>query len=335
MPAIDTVLMKDQLAEDMHSDWMKTYYRNFFEDLRRKSSKEEAAWSTAEKGRRWAIRALQMSHNYYVAPDMFGLVTAAQETMPEDEPVQPHDFPTPQGWMWVPNGITIIDIRGKMVPTSAILWNAFGGRVEVAFIVDKTHPMDYLKEVVDEDTPRLTPWAMQTLHFDQPIPRTTGMGIVLPPEDADQIEYIQDKETGTTTIYTPRGYSPEQLQIRERPDEVCQWLLACLRLMQQSITSVNEQGLPANLRRGLKGRVKFKQTRIAVIEYRRREAYMHDPTSTREYSHRFLRRGHWRRVWFKDEEGEKKQRPVFIHPTIVGDPSLPLLLREHVNALVR
>lgn len=332
MPPTDTILLKDILVEDLHSDWMKGYYTNFLESLANKSSTQVAAWGEPDKARRWAIRALQMSHNYYVAPEMFDLVTAAQVSMPEDEPVQAHDFPTPQGWMWVPDGITILDIRGRIVPTSALLWNSYGGQVDVAYLVDKLHKLD-LSGLTDENTPRLTPWTTQTLYLDQPIPKVTGMGVMLPPEDAEQVDYIMEK--GRTTIRGPRGYSAEDLQVRQRPDQVMQWLLACLRLMQQPLVSVNEQGLPANLRRGLKGRVKFKQTRISVIEYRRREAYMHDPTSTREYSHRFLRRGHWRRVWFKTEEGEKKQRPVFIHPTIVGDPRLPLLMRDHVNALIR
>lgn len=337
MPATDSVVLKDLVADSLHTDFMRRYFVAFEEDLASKSSTGKSEWEDPERARKALIQTLKTSYNYYVHPEMNALVTAAMETMPEDAPVTVQDFPTQQGWLWLPQGMVVIDIRGQMVPTSAFAWDLHGGKVVITFFVDRQHRMDPLRHAdyyTDPEMPRLTPWAMQTLQIDQPIPFVVSLGVVLPPEVANTIEYttVGDK----TAMFVPKGYAPEDLEVRERPDQCAAWLVACLRLMQQPLVTVTDQGLPANLRRGLKGRVRFKQTKISVIEYRRREGYMHDPDARREYSHAFLRRGHWRRVWFKTEDGDKQQRPVWIHPSIVnGGKGLPLLVRDHVSALIR
>jgi hypothetical protein len=80
-------------------------------------------------------------------------------------------------------------------------------------------------------------------------------------------------------------------------------------------------------------RMKLANYRATIIELRRRKGDPRGDTHF-EYSHRFLRRGHWRRQRCKDN-GEWTHKIIWIHPTVVGDPSLPFIIRDHVNALVR
>lgn len=60
-----------------------------------------------------------------------------------------------------------------------------------------------------------------------------------------------------------------------------------------------------------------------------------DAGTSVDWSHRWVVRGHWRMQRFKDENGEWRTRPVFIHPYIKGPGSKPILVRERINHLVR
>jgi hypothetical protein len=119
-----------------------------------------------------------------------------------------------------------------------------------------------------------------------------------------------------------------------RPDRILSFLFSALRIMREPVAVVERHGLPANMRKRVSTR-KLRNLHVTVIEYRRPASHPQAGT-TWTLSHRYYRRAHKRRVWYKDPDtGERKQRVVHIPSTICGDPSLPLMLREHVNALTR
>lgn len=372
MPALDSITLKHNLVNDAQTDVWKMMTESYWRSASGQRSQEEllhygqvapngivASYPSADAYRQYLVRAVQFSDNYYISPEMCVLVTAAAEAMPDDEQPKPEDFPTPGGWLLIPNGLVQTDIRGAAVVTNVIVWNTSGGRVRLTYLTDKFHPLDrantfdgLLKAAEEEkavdnprawarrtwdNMPRLTVWHDMDTDFHRPLPTALAMGAVIPPEISNQISVV-DLPNGNRRIAWPVGYDQEQLRSIINPtigpEPVFRWLLACLRLMQQELTTVTEQGMPANLRRSLKGKVRLKNSHVSVIEYRRRSASMpHE--SSREYTHRFLRRGHWRKQPYKNEEGEWDRKSIWIHPTLVGDPSLPLLLREHVKALVR
>lgn len=371
MPALDTVPLKHQLLEDMHGFIWRGMTDSYYRSASGQRSQDEmlhygtvatndlvASYPDADTYRRRVEKDVRFSDNYYVSPEMCVLVTAAAEAMPEDEQPKPEDFPTPGGFLLIPNGLVQTDIRGNAVVTNVILWNTTGGKVRLTYLTDKNHPLDKANTFAGllsaaeeekhpepqkwarqhwEELPRMTVWHDMEADFHRRLPTSMSMGAVIPPEISNQIS-VRDLPNGSRQIAWPVGYDQEQLRGVINPhvqtEPVFRWLLACLRLMQQELTTVTEHGLPANLRRSLKGRVRLKNTHVSVIEYRRRSASM-PSESSREYSHRFLRRGHWRKQPYKNEEGEWDRKSIWIHPTIVGDPALPLLLREHVKALVR
>lgn len=69
-------------------------------------------------------------------------------------------------------------------------------------------------------------------------------------------------------------------------------------------------------------------TEIVIVRLRREESPRQDDGDTdgeaRHFSHRFIRSGHWRNQWYPSV---KQHRQIYIHPTIVGDESLPLVVR--------
>jgi len=374
MPALDTVPLKHQLLEDMHTANWRVMTESYYNSATGQRATEEMlhfgasatndyvrTFPNVDAYRRRIERDVQFSDNYYVSPEMCVLVTAAAEAMPDEEEAKPEDFPTPGGFLLIPNGLVQTDIRGNAVVTNVIVWNTSGGVIRLCYLTDKNHPLDKantvsgLQHAAEEENhpnsrhwalarwaemPRLTVWHDMDHDFHAPLPQAFSMGAVIPPEISSQIAVL-DQPDGSRLIQWPLGYSQEELRkVSEiitpsmKAEPVFRWLLACLRLMQQELTTVTDHGLPANLRRSLKGRVRLKNTHVSVIEYRRRSASM-PSESSREYTHRFLRRGHWRKQPYKNDDGEWDRKSIWIHPTIVGDPSLPLLLREHVKALVR
>lgn len=356
MPPLDSFLMKQETLEDVGTEFYARYLRSWYE----RSSKAQygivsPSEITTDKEGRWLEQSapehgmvpadwqgfqkqlrhwLQLSHNYYVTPEMSVLVTAAADSWKDDETILAEDFPTEHGWMWIPGGIVEIDARGVPMPTSAVLWSMLGDAVTLVFFVDKRHPLDKEYGLGGmSGVSRLTPWCVVRSKIGEPVVRSLSLGMVIPPEMAKEMTI--HREGSSVAISFPKGYDPSALKPEIRPDAVMVWLVACLRLMQQTITKVTDTGLPANVRRSLRGKITMRHSHVTIIQYRRAEGARQDQESRRELSHRFLRRGHWRRQPYKNVDGEWDRRRIWIHPTIVGDSKLPLMLRDHVNALVR
>lgn len=301
-----------------------------------------------------------MAHTYYVSPEMCVLVTAAAEEMPDDERVHESDFPTEHGFLWIPHGIVQVDIRGAACVTSAVMWHVLGGTIHLTYLADKTHQLDRLstemgvREAAMEegrtqaeaskllrDMPRLTPWHDMAVGLGESLPRAVSLGMVIPPEHSRALKVI--KQGTSISIAWDKGYEMTDLMSQIASSQtvgpvvepVFRWLLSCLRLMQQPLTSVSTVGVPANLRRQHKDKTRMRNAAVTVIEYRRHEYSGEHEDSGRTFSHRFFRRGHWRQQPFKNDDGEWDRKRIWIHPTLVGDPSLPLKMRDHVQALVR
>lgn len=357
MPALDAIYLKQQFMDDMRTGAWHQFMHNFGESISGRANNgtasglpsDEDETVTGEKLTKRLARTATMSHAYYVSPEMSVLVTAAAESMPDDEEPQPWDFPTPQGFMLIPGAIVMLDVRGQPCATSVIMWDCYGGEAHLTYLADKMHPVDNLRNKIRANAngyteieaakifngfPRMSPWAFGGLVYGRPLPKTMMMGQVIPPEVAAKI-VITHTDT-STTMFSPEGWTPEQLPPGVKVEPTGRWLLACLRLMQQPLTNVTRVGLPGVVRNHLlRSKVKMRETAVSVIEFRRRAPGEFAPASGREYSHRFFRRGYWRRQPFKREDGEWDRRRTYIHPTIVGDPSKPLLMREHVLSLVR
>jgi len=281
------------------------------------------------------VRVARMSETFYVAPLMSKLVTAAAESWPEDEPVTAEDWPTSHGFMYVPGGVSTIDVRGQVNVTEVFTWEVRGPRTEVVWWTNKKYDTPVMREKIGwEEISQYTPWHVTVLKHGMALPMGMVMGTVIPPEVGAQMRWIVG-EDGQRSLFFPLGWSAEDLQPHWGVDRVSAWLVSALRIMQQPLAAVERKGMPANVRRGmLRYPVRLKQKAVTVIDFRRRVGDF-EHVGEREYSHRFLRRGHWRKQPYKRDDGEWDRRRIWIHPTVVGDPSKPLILREHVNALSR
>jgi hypothetical protein len=338
MTAIDAFHVKQTIYETLYRDDFHRYARGFVESLMEDATEQQQALpgyaTTGDQLVAREVRVARLSETFYVAPVMQAMVTAAAETWPEDEAITDEDWPTTHGFMYVPGGISVIDVRGQVSTTVAFTWEVQGNTTHVVWWTDKHYDSPYQRARYDWDSlPTYTPWHITVLKHGHPLPTALVMGTVIPPEIGRQMRWVANG--GQQSLMIPLGFSPDDLKPHVGVDRVSAWLVAALRIMQQPLATVDRKGMPANVRKRLDRRpMTLRQKAVTVIDFRRREADF-EHHGAREYSHRFLRRGHWRRQPYKRDDGTWDRRRIWIHATIVGDPDKPLILRNHVNALMR
>jgi hypothetical protein len=307
------------------------------------------------------VRALSASEAFWVSKDMLSLAVAGAEMMPDDSLVEGHIVPAPLGWMLFQEPISVTDIRGKLLRFHAVSWSVLSIKGQPGVVVywwthkyDEVDSVNIQSRTLDPGAysrlPLYTLAHISTMAFDRPIPRTISIsgpgGAVVPPEAEVKIF----EKDGTITWVLPtgllvhskeegRGFIPLDQSGEYRPTEMpspdLRVLTVIWRLMRQTITDVSDSTdrVPAYLRKTIKRQ--NTSERVSVIALRK-TIRTKETGRTVEWSHRFLRRGHWRHQWFGPRD-DRRQEWVWIHPSIVnaGREDLPLLVREHVNALIR
>lgn len=349
MSAIDAFHMRQVALDGIRTPWWHHFSDNYVDSLNGKAKDGTAPYMVNEGGTvpEWLSTGkhftdsvhsmLTMGETFYIAPGMHALVAAAAEEWIDDEPVQPEDLPTDSGFLWMPGaGLATIDIRGQVMHTNAMTWQRRGDVIRIVMWAHKRHdPPNIRAKPGWESLVDLTPWHCTEQPLGAPILQTVQLGTLLPPEISDAISYVPSPDGRGLSMLIPQGWSPEELMPSLRVNAQIAWLVSMWRIMQQEIAHVSRTGLPANVRRQYaKHPRRLKQTAVTIIEFRRVKGdYVEG--SGRTYSHRFLRRGHWRRQPYKRDDGTWDRRRIYIHPTIVGDPDKPLILRNHVQALMR
>lgn len=348
MPALDALHMKMRLTEDLADANTIQMLGYFIESVEGRDERravpnpgtfepDMTGPKLAERWRHW----LTMGYTFYVAPTMQTLVTAAAESMPQEHLV-PSDLPSEQGFLWIPGGIGSIDVNGNLLKHSAVLWSAYGGQVEVVWLVDKDDPEDSgnikLRERFGDlvGLQQLTVNHVSHITFGQPLPIKQGPTVLRP--EGVEIRFIPGETPDSLRIAT-RGEGAEEWSapsnFEPRTDPSLRWLLTCWRLMQQTVTSVVDEPAPRALRRQLQ-RQQLNDNAVSVIQLRQRAVSEYrGEGDLREWSHQWLVRGHWRNQPCKDPGGEWTTRLVWIHPYVKGPEDKPLLVREHVYSLVR
>jgi hypothetical protein len=345
---MDAYHRKTVLAEDLHTSFFVNYL-----DIRIRSVRGElgdavpspGTYDRSATGRSETNKmrvAIETGYTFYVSPQMEALVTAAAEALPDDDTVIPSDLPTPQGFLWIPGGLTVIDVRGRVLKYNGALWSAFGGGVFVWWLTDKYDDADTTNIEIRETTPprywatlpQLTPNGESRVRFSAPLPKSIGQTKVIPPEYRQSMRW--DPEAGGLVFWTEKGYTSAELEEwltpKVQPDATFRWLLACWRLMQQSVARLDDEPVPRQMRK-LGRRAGLPDGNVTVIKLRSSPS-RGDGSSLVEWSHRWLRRGHWRSQPYK-EDGHWVRRTIWIHPTVCGPDDKPLIIRDHVYDLRR
>jgi hypothetical protein len=283
----------------------------------------------ADDMRRW----LQVGECYYVSPHMMDLAVAASATMP-DENIYASDAPSTHGFMWMPQPMRFMDIRGRVLSCSAVLWAAMGDGCVLWWFSDKDDPIDMVnidmkRRFTAEEIvafPKLTLAAQASFRWGRPLPRTLTNATLIPNAAQADIHWDGDNLIFRTTEFLP-------LDVQVKRDPLMAMLLVIWRLMQQTLTSVQRERTDRGTWRHAK-RVKFRDHEVTVIALRRRAPSSEHGETTVEWSHQWIVRGHWRKQPCK-VEGEWTHRVIWISPFLKGPEDAPLLIRDRVNALIR
>lgn len=290
---------------------------------------------------RWQ-RATHVAETFYVDPRMRDVVTAAASTLP-DEPLLPEDMPTSHGFVLIPGGVGQVDTFGRLIVINAVLWMTSGGKVDLLMLTDKYDRNDFYNNEAAEggnppadDLPRFMPSSLLGITLNQTLPTKQTFAATLPPN-----VHVEQREglNGTYQLHILRedGTPAHEddvpdLDFGEHPDPVSRWLVATWRLMQQSLATVREEEPTRQVKRQLQRRNQ-EAPRVSVIALRRKT---HPTPGEREveWTHRWIRRGHWRQQPYKENDQWVK-RAIWIHPTICGPEDKPLLVRDRVYSLKR
>jgi hypothetical protein len=280
----------------------------------------------------------EAARTYYVGPDMMRLAVGAMEQLPEDAVVRKESPMSPQGFLWLPSPLRIIDLRGKLLAVNAVLWSVFGGGVVVWLMADKYDPLNAAwaegkgwDKQASAVLPRLTPWHMVTIRFGEPLPRTLQMRGQRPIPPEVEVTVTQDGDSVTWMI-ADDGMTADDLHPEYRPATEALFLTVVWRLMRQTIVELRPERPDKRSRRLAEKHLRGDR-HVTVIELRSREYHGHGER-TWVLDHRILVDGYYRRQWYGSGD-ERWWDYIYIHPHLRGPDDTPLVVTDKIRALVR
>lgn len=279
-------------------------------------------------------RGLDSAETIWTKGDLVDYVQYAAESMPP-EPLKDVDLPFPAGFVMLETPVLLPEIKSIGEHTSsletaevkAVLWRptviTLGewphGERQLGIALSFYASREYLmRGLHGELRNRMPPLVLLT---------TTGW-----PFDMDWTA----QETNSAMDMAWEARSEEECEgllnqlLRGRRFMKAYWHL----IQQPKYTDVSEQGNPREERRraaraGFLGEI----DKIRVITLRKKKARIEEHPEEngdgggREFSHRFVRQGHWRNQWYPSVS---MHRQIWIDETIVGPDWLPLVIKDRV-----
>jgi hypothetical protein len=303
---------------------------------------------------------MAMAEMWTATPEMQDLIVHAAESLPPQALLR-ESVPSQQGFLFLPKPLWIEDVRGERLAIRAIMWSEreIGREWEspgvgldpvqrglvidmFALFGDKDDPLTKLQgpkrvgEIV-ATAPRLSLFHAMSVAFDQLTWDVDTSEVNGTPEekamlgrlaarsmhDGQPVERLAD---GRWRLRTGDGHL-----VKAKPDPIVQFLHAYFHFVGSELSALDREYLPRSSGRWLR-RLGLDNSPITVVRLRRRAGS--ETGNGTALSYRHVRRGHWRKQWYGSGEGRYQQH-IWIAPTIVGDDSLPLRVRDVVSVVAR
>lgn len=283
----------------------------------------------------------------YVSADMCELIDFAQETF-EVEALLESDIITPRGFMLFEKPFEILDRYEKPTDIKAVSWTRI---VSTGFNSDdKEKTQKIIDNLVEKgwDVERY-PGGIRVKGAkamsgsadveDQLLEAgasATGIAVTiycttrreLMDRSVRELPYPPVLPMHLTPWYFNMTFEGNEIDIKGIPTGAIWWwriLQTTLRMMQQKVTVKHHMRPDRAARRLMAEHGARPETMTVVVRLRGEESERKEPSGEKaNYSHRFIRRGHWRNQWY---DSEKIHRQIWIDPTIVGDKDLPLIVK--------
>jgi hypothetical protein len=299
-----------------------------------------------------------MAELWTATPDMMNLMLHAALSLPP-QVLKREALPSQQGFLYLPEPLVLKDIRDEPLPVHAIMWSereiGRPGEVPGAGLSDVTRgvvlylfcktaaPGDPLLmratpaevSIMLRDAPRMSLVHAQSVGFDRVSWSLDTSQIKGTPEFRAMVgrqlmrsshdgEVIDANEDGSWQLRTLDGHV-----VTAHPDAIIQFLHTFFHFVRSELSGLDRE-FPARAMGKWLRRIGIPDSPVTVVRLRRR-ASGQETGNGWALTYRYVRRGHWRRVWYGPMNGPRYQQHVWIAPTIVGPEGAPIRVRDVVN----
>lgn len=320
----DVLELKTKLAERIVTTPWFRYMQNFIEDISRKNSGSYFRVSLTEvatgevigdvftSGEAWCLaeyQAILMSEAYLIASQMNPLIRLAAADVPDDLTFERHMVPSSNGFLVFEDPWETIDVSGRSLLTRVVVWQV----MEDQFGTQGIQVSEYTAMSDNDDI-------SQILKERSPNEAKNMVALL-----GDlQIQHLMPMRFGTSlAVGVDPDWSDVQKNAAVGPVKA---IIALWLLMQQRITETVVPSMsPRSERRWERKRVK---PAVNVINLRHRRivsetASQHESGGGREWSGRWMVRGHWRNQPFGP--GRQERHWLYIHPYLKGPDDKPII----------
>jgi hypothetical protein len=321
----------------------------------------EYRWLTSELGQRWSrgwvraeVEAEPTKGNVYallmhaepmklltadaiwVAPEICDVIDVARESF-EPESLEREDFLTHTGFCYFAKPLYMLDRNKKKVSVGAISWcpTVFKGKDD--------EPAEKELVLAEDDAGARLAASAHTLDQYESNEERWGMAICLyssaySAEDDFASEHAKWMQEFNAPELMPlhltaiefgdtldEGHLLDESGRYTGADEWWKTVQTTLRLMQQRVVVAEDARLPRATRR--RGQAQGQPlSEVTVIRLRKTSTrHEAEEPSGRTLTHRHLRDSFWRSQWYPSVQ---RHRQIWIAPTVVGDESLPLVIKK-------
>lgn len=319
----------------------KTYGTYFLESINRRNGREMYGREYYERAMSAIGPWLGSSESYLIDRKIGQLLWSAASTMPV-QGVLPQDLPTPHGFLVLESPIHFLDIHGRRMSVSGILWHSITddgvGGMNVLYFTD-VYDMsdDYQAKLIE--TPGYTDQRMSLCHAE-------GFHWGQRPNMNTETDDVDWDEVRNLAIEAGDNMSEETIARYKDPASfaeytrgsmlVWQFLTAFWTFSKQKIVQPYRHAPDKWLRKRIE-RSKLGLTGdVNVVRLRAHEGRRSEPgDSLVEWSHQWIVRGHWHRYWVNDERGGKVLQARYLEPYRKGPDDKPLIIKDTVFVVNR
>ena len=263
------------------------------------------------------VEDLKGAEAIFITREMQELTYEAMETFNRDEPLHFDDIFIPHGFALLETPFYSQDSQGKQMAWRAISWRYYPG----VLVQEKDSESGIAtSEPKEEPVVKIFLWS----HLDDDDDYTTDYG--------EMRESLRRKGLTWGVAHCtalPLRFAHLRDKLAQDGDPLAAWLTffrVLQRLMAEKITVKSKRQANRAFWRTAKRRgIDIRE--IVVVELRRAKHPSAKNGEHAKYSHRFLRRGHWRNQW---HSSIRMHRQRWISTTIVGDENLPLVIKKRV-----